>query len=147
MKKILPPYFVDENEDYAYGGKIAYDESPDWIEHGLNLSSVGHFHANGLFIDHPAEEYAHEEAADRHEEFGYDEVKEVEHTETEHCLVGPHSERERAPRCQKHAEDGDGYCHCGTAPTVFFVEVCHNHFEHGDAGGDGGYDEEHVEEQ
>ena len=59
--------------------------------------------------NYPAKEYAHNEAADRHKEFCYDEVEEVEHAETEHSLVCPHSERKRTSRCKEHADYSHGY--------------------------------------
>lgn len=58
--KILAPYFVEENKYYSYGGKIADDKTPNWVEQCLDFSTVSHFHAYCFFIDYPTEEYTHD---------------------------------------------------------------------------------------
>ena len=89
LQKVEQAQFVGKDEEDAEGGEVADDETVGGIEGGAEGAVVGQFGTENFFIDYPAKEDAHERAADGHDEFGYEEVEEVEEVHVEDFHVSP----------------------------------------------------------
>ena len=103
---------------------------------------MGHHEAA---IEIPLHEHRDEDAAQRHEELGSEEIEKVEETAIPYLYLAPRAKRQRAGRSQQHADERDHDGSLAPRKVIVLVDEGRGYLVHRDGAGEGCQEQEHIE--